>query len=893
MHEAPNPALISYICLQFLSMNARDVRQTFLDFFRQKAHEILPSAPMVLKDDPTLMFTNAGMNPFKDWFVGNEPAKFPRVADTQKCLRVSGKHNDLEEVGRDTYHHTMFEMLGNWSFGDYFKEEAVSWAWELLTEVYKIPANQLYVTYFEGDAAENLSPDLETRDLWRKFLPEDRILTGNKKDNFWEMGDTGPCGPCTEIHVDIRPESERNSGTPGSEWVNRDHPQVIEVWNLVFMQFNRTADGTLKPLPNTHVDTGMGFERLCMVLQGTTSNYDTDVFKPYIQWLANTSGIPYGQAETTDIAMRVMADHIRAVALAITDGQLPSNTGAGYVIRRILRRAVRYGFSFLGFKEPTFYRLLPLLVSSLGEAFPELKQQQAFVSKVMEEEEMAFLRTLENGLGRLETLLQPGKTLDGQTAFELYDTYGFPFDLTALIAAEKGGMVDEAGFLSALAQQKERSRSAGKITADDWQQVQPDVPVQFVGYDQLQAVGRPIKFRKVEYKGQSRFQLVTDTTPFYPEGGGQVGDKGVWIGQDGECLQVLNTLRENQLIVHVVDRLPDNPNQEFEGQVDAVLRLDSARNHSATHLLHAALRQVLGTHVEQRGSLVNPDYLRFDFSHPGKISEEELQEIEGEVNRRIWANHSLQEHRDLPFQEALAAGAMALFGEKYGERVRMIVFDPAFSVELCGGTHVSATGAIGLFSLVSEGSVAAGIRRIEALTGRAAYEQARQTAQDWKQAGTMLKAPSKTLLALEESLSEMARLKTRLEMLEAQQGQQQWAELLKTAETHGEHKVLIAKTDLKADFLRNALFALRSAPESWFVVLGGQEAEKANLTVFASEHLVESGLDARQWIKELSVHIQGGGGGQPFLANAGGKNPAGLVAALEAARAKWARGGVM
>ncbi len=865
-------------------MNARDVRQTFLDFFRQKGHEIVPSAPMVLKDDPTLMFTNAGMNPFKDWFIGNEPARFSRVADTQKCLRVSGKHNDLEEVGRDTYHHTMFEMLGNWSFGDYFKKEAISWAWELLTEVYKIPANQLYVTYFEGDATENLAPDLETRALWRRFLPEDRILTGNKKDNFWEMGDTGPCGPCTEIHVDIRPEAERLNGKPGSEWVNRDHPQVIEVWNLVFMQFNRTADGSLKPLPNTHVDTGMGFERLCMVLQGTTSNYDTDVFTPYIQWLSKTSGIPYGQAEATDIAMRVMADHIRAVALAITDGQLPSNTGAGYVIRRILRRAVRYGFSFLNFKEPTFYRLLPLLVESLGQAFPELKQQQAFVSKVMEEEEMAFLRTLENGLSRLETLIHPGKTLDGQTAFELYDTYGFPFDLTALIAREKGAEVDEAGFQSALEQQKERSRSAGKITADDWQQVQADVPVQFVGYDQLNSSGRPIKFRKVEYKGQTRFQLVTDITPFYPEGGGQVGDKGVWIGQDGERLQVLNTLRENQLIVHVLDKLPENPNQRFEGQVDESLRLDTARNHSATHLLHAALRQILGKHVEQRGSLVHPDYLRFDFSHPGKISEEELQQIEQEVNRRIWANQSLQERRDVPFQEALASGAMALFGEKYGERVRMIVFDPAFSVELCGGTHVQATGAIGMFSIVSEGSVAAGIRRIEALTGRAAYELVRNTAKDWKLAGALLKAPAKPLAALEETLQEMAQLKSRLEQLEQQAGQQNWNELLKSAETVGGHRVLIAQTELKADFVRNALFALRSAPESWLVVLGGCEGEKVGLTVFASDALVAAGVDARQWIKELSGHIQGGGGGQPFLANAGGKNPGGLGAALTQAR---------
>lgn len=868
-------------------MQAKQVRDTFLQFFENKKHKIVPSAPMVLKDDPTLMFTNAGMNPFKDWFTGHEAPAYPRVADTQKCLRVSGKHNDLEEVGKDTYHHTMFEMLGNWSFGDYFKREAIDWAWELLTEVYQIPKEQLYATYFEGDASENLPEDSEAKAYWLEKLPAERVLPGNKKDNFWEMGDTGPCGPCSEIHVDIRPEMERQQ-SPGAALVNQDHPQVVEIWNLVFMQFNRLANGSLQPLPQTHVDTGMGLERLCMVLQGKSSNYDTDLFQPYIMALEKATGHRYGQSESTDIAMRVVADHLRAVALAITDGQLPSNTGAGYVIRRILRRAIRYGFSFLELKQPFIHQLVPLLVESLGAAFPDLKKQQTFVKEVIFEEETAFLRTLETGLSRLNELfatLPAGATVSGEKAFELYDTFGFPYDLTALIASEAGYGVDEAGFQQALAEQKTRSRAAGKVEAGDWIELLAATESRFVGYDATEWPNcRIVKYREVSQKGKKGIQLVLDQSPFYPEGGGQVGDQGVLISSK-EQIQVLDTKRENNLLVHWTDRLPEFPEENFSAQVNKARRLDAARNHSATHLLHAALREILGTHVEQRGSLVHPDYLRFDFSHPGKIEPETLRAIEERVQEKILENHPLEEHRSIPFQEALDAGAMALFGEKYGDTVRMIVFEPGFSMELCGGTHVQSTAAIGLFRLVSEGSVAAGIRRIEAQTGRGAKAALQEIEAEWKAIGQTLKQPKTPLRAVEQLLEQQEQMKQQLESLQAQAAKEELKVWQSQASSLNGVRFMAAQTKLSPALVRDLMFELRKEAKQTVALIATNQEGKAGLTAFVSDDLVEQGRDARQLIKAVSSHIQGGGGGQAFLANAGGKRPEGIAEALEAAKA--------
>ncbi|MDP4290461.1 MAG: alanine--tRNA ligase, partial [Bacteroidota bacterium] len=692
-------------------MNSTQIRKTFLDFFLSKQHHVVPSAPIVIKDDPTLMFTNAGMNQFKDIFLGNSPIKYPRITDTQKCLRVSGKHNDLEEVGHDTYHHTMFEMLGNWSFGDYFKEEAIAWAWELLTEVYKIDKNRLYVTIFGGDQAEGLGEDTEALEFWKKIVPEERIIRGSKKDNFWEMGDTGPCGPCSEIHIDIRSDEERVK-VDGKELVNKDNPLVIEIWNLVFIQFNRLVSGQLVPLPSKHVDTGMGFERLCMVLQGKQSNYDTDVFQPLIQRIAAIAGIQYGRDQKSDIAMRVIADHVRAISFAVADGQLPSNNKAGYVIRRILRRAVRYGYTFLNIREPFLARILPIIVEQMGDTFPELKSQQVLIGKVLTEEEQTFLRTLAHGIQKFTAYLEqhPGsKMIDGGFAFELYDTYGFPIDLTQLMAREQGWQVDMDGFSTGLEKQKARSRQDAAVEADDWVAVKEDMQTRFVGYDTLECDVVILRYRKVVTKGKTLYYLVFDQTPFYAESGGQVGDKGK-IESEGEVISIIDTRKENNLPIHITDQLPSRINSPFRAKVDPVKRTLTANNHSATHLLHQALRAIVGTHVEQKGSLVNDERLRFDFSHFQKVSEDEIVRIEKMVNDLIRQNIILDEHRAIPIEEAKSLGAIALFGEKYGDTVRVIRFGN--SMELCGGTHVKATGQIGLFKIVSEGAIAAGIRRI-------------------------------------------------------------------------------------------------------------------------------------------------------------------------------------
>ena len=732
-------------------MDSSSIRKQFLDFFKGKQHQIVASAPLVNKDDPTLMFTNAGMNQFKDYFLGNKASEASRVADTQKCLRVSGKHNDLEEVGMDTYHHTMFEMLGNWSFGDparpsggYFKKEAIAWAWELLVDEYKLPADRLYVTVFGGDKGDNLPVDQEAYDHWKGIIDEDRILYGSKKDNFWEMGDTGPCGPCSEIHIDLRPEEEAER-VPGKDLVNQDHPLVVEVWNLVFMEFNRLASGELQSLPAKHVDTGMGFERLCMAIQKKTSNYDTDVFQPLISFIAEHTNKKYGEGEKSDIAMRVMADHVRAIAFAITDGQLPSNTGAGYVIRRILRRGVRYGFTFLGIKEPFIHRLVPLLADQFGDVFPEIKTQQEFVMKVIEQEEVSFLRTLENGLRRLESIKEEmsnkgENTVPGALAFELYDTYGFPFDLTSLIARENGLGVDEKAFAKEMEKQKARSKADAVKETGDWIEIGDSEGTEFVGYDTMESQARITKYRSIKQKGKEVFQLVLDSTPFYAESGGQVGDTGT-LTSGKDKVKIMDTRKENDLIVHFADRLPDDMEAVFEARINSSRRLLTMNNHSATHLLHSALRKVLGEHVEQKGSLVNDKILRFDFSHFQKMTEEEIAEVEKMVNRRIRENIPLDEQRNIPLEKARSMGAMALFGEKYGDFVRVITFDPHFSVELCGGTHVSATGNIGLFKIVTEGSIAAGVRRIEAVTAEAAEDHMNGHQKLVEELGELLKKP--------------------------------------------------------------------------------------------------------------------------------------------------------
>ncbi|QEC52936.1 alanyl-tRNA synthetase [Anseongella ginsenosidimutans] len=882
-------------------MTSNEIRSAFLDFFAAKGHEIVPSAPLVIKNDPTLMFTNAGMNQFKDIFLGVRSPEWPRVADTQKCLRVSGKHNDLEEVGYDTYHHTMFEMLGNWSFGDYFKKEAVSWSWELLTRVYGLPEDRLYVTIFEGDAGESLVKDEEALECWKQHIAPGRILEGSKKDNFWEMGDTGPCGPCSEIHIDLRPDAER-ALLEGKELVNRDHPLVVEIWNNVFIQYNRKADGNLEALPTKHVDTGMGFERLCMALQGKTSSYDTDVFQPLIRYIADRSGKEYGKDKMESVAMRVMADHIRAIAFAITDGQLPANTGAGYVIRRILRRALRYGFTFLGFKEPFLYQLTDVLAGQFNGVFSELTEQKEFVKKVIQEEEAAFLRTLAGGIQRFEkyaeelqaTSAEAGQTageqaaggkVEGAFAFELYDTYGFPVDLTQLLAREKGLEVDMEAYREALEKQKARSRTATAVDTGDWVELLPGIETAFVGYDKLECEARIVKYRKITTKGKEQYQLVLDQTPFYGESGGQVGDTGVLSNESGS-VPIIDTKKENNLIVHFSETLPAQPEAGFRAIVDQAKRRDTAANHTATHLLHAVLKEVLGAHVQQKGSLVNPEYLRFDFSHFSRLTEEELAAVERLVNERIRENIPLEERRFVPYQDALEEGVTALFGEKYGDLVRVITFDPDFSRELCGGTHVAATGQIGFLKITSESAVAAGVRRIEAITAEKAETYVNTQLAVLKQGRDLLKNPSDLLKSLQALLQENQQLKKEKEQAVLQQAAGIKDELLAGMEELNGARLIARQVQIpSAEAIKSLAFELRSAVDNLFLVLGAELDGKAHLTVMISDALVkEKGLNAGAIVRELGKEIRGGGGGQAFYATAGGKDPGGLQKALDKAR---------
>jgi alanyl-tRNA synthetase len=865
-------------------MNSSEIRQKFLDFFASKDHHIVPSAPIVVKDDPTLMFTNAGMNQFKDYFLGNKPAPFPRIANTQKCLRVSGKHNDLEEVGYDTYHHTMFEMLGNWSFGDYFKQQALPWAWELLTQVYGLPQDRMYVSVFGGDDKDGLPKDEEAYQIWKGILGgEERILFGSKKDNFWEMGETGPCGPCSEIHIDLRSEEER-AKVPGYDLVNNDHPQVVEIWNNVFMEFNRLADSSLVKLPAQHVDTGMGFERLCMAIQGKQSNYDTDVFQPLIQFIASEAGYTYGSDEKKDIATRVLADHIRAIAFAIADGQLPSNNKAGYVIRRILRRAVRYAFTFLGFKKPFLFSLVPVLADQTAGIFPELKAQQAFVVRVIEEEELGFLRTLENGLKRLESLNDKfaanNNTIDGKTAFELYDTFGFPADLTALIAKDNNFSVDEAGFEKEMQEQKNRSRQASQAEQSDWVILSDETETAFTGYDQEYNEARILKYRQVKTKQKTEYHLVLDKTPFYAESGGQVGDTG-YLTTDLDKVRVLDTKKENDLILHITTALPMDVNSPVQARVDGVRRDLTKKNHSATHLLHAALKQVLGAHVNQKGSLVNEKVLRFDFSHFTKVTEEQLREVEAIVNEQIRRNIPLNEQRNVPIGEAKTMGATALFGEKYGDFVRVITFDKDFSVELCGGIHVPSTGEIGFFKIVSESSVAAGVRRIEALTALGAEEYVRDQSSQLEAVKAVMGAQGDLARNIERLLEENNTLKKQLEAFELKQLTSLKYTLISKARDIDGLKLIAEQVDLSsADYLKKLAFDIRNAmPDNLCLVLAAEIEGKPQLAVMLSDNLVaEKGLNAVNLVKELAKEIKGGGGGQPFYATAGGKEAGGLAA---------------
>lgn len=828
------------------------------------------------------MFTNAGMNQFKDLFLGEAPIKFPRVVDTQRCLRVSGKHNDLEEVGIDTYHHTLFEMLGNWSFGDYFKKEAIAWAWELLTVVYKLDKDRLYVTIFEGDAKEGLERDMEAFNFWKEWISEDRILLGNKKDNFWEMGETGPCGPCSEIHFDMRSTEEREQ-TSGQSLVNADHPQVIEIWNLVFMQFNRLKDGSLQSLPSKHVDTGMGFERLVRCIQGKTSNYDTDVFTPTIDFIAEKSGIKYGIDEKADIAMRVVSDHIRAVSFAIADGQLPSNNKAGYVIRRILRRAVRYAYTFLGFKTPFINEIVPVLASQFAGVFDELIQQQDFVQKVILEEEVSFLRTLSTGVQRFENYVENNVVIKGDFAFELYDTYGFPIDLTELLAREKGLTVDMEGFNQALQIQKDRSRAATAIDTGDWIEVNQDEGFEFVGYDTLTAVTEVVKYRKVVAKNKEQFQLVLSVSPFYAEGGGQVGDSGELISEStGEKIYITDTKKENGLFVHFTNKLPLELKGTFVAQVDKTKRTDTENNHSATHLLHAALKQVLGNHVNQKGSLVNADTLRFDISHFAKMTDEEIKQVEDIVNAKIRENIPLKEERNVPYQQALNSGVTALFGEKYGDFVRVITFEDQYSKELCGGTHVKATGQIGFFKIVSESAVAAGVRRIEAITGTRSASVIREHFELVHHLKELMNNPKDFVSALGKIIDENGALKKEVEKSITEKSLALKADLEAEIQQVGPINFLSTIVDLpNAEAVKTLAYALKGAVTNLFLVIGAEFDGKPSLTVVLSDELAkEKGLNASTIVRELAKDIQGGGGGQPFFATAGGKNPAGLKVAI-------------
>lgn len=873
-------------------MKSQDIRKAYLNFFESKGHLIVPSAPIVLKDDPTLMFNNSGMAQFKEYFLGNGTPKSPRIADTQKCLRVSGKHNDLEDVGFDTYHHTMFEMLGNWSFGDYFKKEALAWAWEFLTEVLKLDKDRLYVSVFEGNPAENVPFDQEAFDIWKQYVSEDRIILGNKKDNFWEMGDQGPCGPCSEIHIDLRTDAERAT-VSGRDLVNADHPQVVEIWNNVFMEFNRKADGSLEKLPAQHVDTGMGFERLCMAMQNVTSNYDTDVFTPLIAKVEEITGLKYTSNEVkniseeqnkTNIAIRVIVDHVRAVAFAIADGQLPSNTGAGYVIRRILRRAIRYGFTFLGTKEPFINKLVEVLANQMGEFFPEIKSQQQLVTNVIREEEASFLRTLEQGLQLLDKVVAEtsGKEVSGEKVFELYDTFGFPKDLTALILKEKGYSFNETEFETELQKQKARSRAASEVTTDDWKILIDGNVETFVGYDQTENNVKITRIRKVDSKKDGiLYQIVLDATPFYPEGGGQVGDKGTLVSAN-ETIEIIDTKKENNLILHFAKQLPENVEAGFIAKVNTDLRTSTSKNHSATHLMHLALRSILGTHVEQKGSLVNPNYLRFDFSHFAKVSDEELRQVEASVNQQIEAQLQLVEHRNIPIKEALDKGAMALFGEKYGDNVRMIEFGD--SKELCGGIHVKNTADIWHFKIVSEGAVAAGIRRIEAITGDAVkdfYKNQEDTLAEIKE---VLKNPQDVLKSVASLQDDNAKLKKQLEQLVKEKIEGLKNTLVADFQEVNGIQFLAKQVDLSMSSTKDLAQAIGTSKPNAFVFLASVEDNAPNIHCYISKELVaEKGLNAGNVIRELGKLIDGNGGGQPFFASGKGKNVSGIKEALETA----------
>lgn len=863
-------------------LTSTQTREAFKEFFRSKGHEIVPSAPMVIKDDPTLMFTNAGMNQFKDVILGNRPITKPRVTDSQKCLRVSGKHNDLEEVGHDTYHHTMFEMLGNWSFGDYFKAEAIGWAYEFLTGRLGLDPSRLYVTVFEGYAPDNLGRDDEAASLWAEHMPADHIIDGNRHDNFWEMGETGPCGPCSEIHIDLRPDEER-ARVSGAELVNKDHPQVIEIWNLVFMQYDRRNDGSLQPLPNKVIDTGMGFERLCMALQGKRSNYDTDVFQPLIKEIGKLSGKTYGEDEKTDVAMRVGADHLRTIAFAIADGQLPSNAKAGYVIRRILRRAVRYVYSFLDRKDAFLYQLVDTLVAQMGDAYPELKAQKSLITKVIKEEEEAFLRTLDKGMGLLDTLMNKARAesvsgISGKDAFTLYDTYGFPLDLTELILKENGMTLDHAGFDAEMALQKQRARSAAAVTTDEWVQL-ADGNEEFVGYDNTETPTRILRYRKVKQKGKEYYQIVLSRTPFYAEMGGQVGDRGVLIDADGNETSVFDTKRENNMGIQLTLELPANPAGEFRAKVDTGRRASISANHTATHLLHQALREVLGTHVEQKGSLVHADGLRFDFAHFQKVTPEELRKVEAIVNRRIRAAMPLDECRDIPIDEARNMGAMALFGEKYGDRVRVIRYGD--SVELCGGTHVANTGNIGMVRIISESSIAAGIRRIEAVSGEALEKLIDNTFDTLHDVAAMLGNTKDVKAALEKAMAENSELRAKVEEYFNERVENMARECLAKANIVNGTRVMVLEGPRLPDVVKNVAFAIRRLDTDGHYVFIGvtQHMQKPLLTLLISDDLVKEGLNAGQTVRQAARLIKGGGGGQPFFAQAGGKDVDGLSAA--------------
>ncbi|MFY9241627.1 MAG: alanine--tRNA ligase [Polaribacter sp.] len=868
-------------------MKSQDIRATFLNFFKEKNHLIVPSASMVTKDDPTLLFVNSGMAPFKEYFLGNGTPKQNRIADSQKCLRVSGKHNDLEEVGYDTYHHTLFEMLGNWSFGDYFKKEAIAWAWELLVDVYKIDKDILYVTIFEGsDDEDNLKMDTEAFDLWKQFISEDRILKGNKKDNFWEMGDQGPCGPCSEIHVDIR-SAEEKAKVDGKTLVNADHPQVVEIWNLVFMQYNRKANGSLEILPNKHIDTGMGFERLCMVLQNVQSNYDTDVFTPIIREIETITNTKYGSNTKKDIATRVISDHVRAVAFSIADGQLPSNTGAGYVIRRILRRALRYGFTFLDKKEPFIYRLVAVLSDKMGTAFPELKAQKQLIENVIKEEESSFLRTLDQGLVLLDGIIASAETkeISGDKVFELYDTFGFPIDLTALILSEKGYTLDEKGFEAELQKQKNRSRAASEMSTDDWTILLKDDVEEFVGYDTLEANVKITRYRKVTSKKDGEmYQLVFNLTPFYPEGGGQVGDTGYLEDINGDVIYILDTKKENNVIIHFTKNLPEHLSGSFKAIVDENQRNLSASNHTATHLLHQALREVLGTHVEQKGSLVKPKALRFDFSHFSKLTNDELQDVENFVNARISGKLPLEESRNIPMDKAIADGAMALFGEKYGDTVRAIKFGK--SIELCGGTHVKNTSDIWHFKIKSEGAVAAGIRRIEAITNDAVKDFYSESNTVLTEVKEILNNTNNPVKAVQKLQDENADLQKQIEQLLKDKAANLSGEIKNQLQEINGVQFLATKVDLDANGIKNLAFSLGKEHQNLFLLFASvPEKDKAILTCYISKELADKrGYNAGTVVRELGKLIHGGGGGQPFFATAGGRNPGGIPKVLEKAK---------